>query len=140
MRERDAPALRTGAELPRLERRLDQAKIDRYARVSGDHNPLHTDPAFAAGTPFGGTVAHGMLLLAYLSELMTLAFGRRWLEAGRLRARFRAPARPGDTVAVGGRVTGAQGGQVTCTLECRNQRGELLVSAEAQLPAPAEAS
>ncbi len=85
----------TTAPAAELVRSIDQAVIDRYAQVSGDHNPLHTDPAFAARSQFGGTVAHGMLLLAYVSETLAQACGRAWLERGRLRARFRAPARPG---------------------------------------------
>ncbi len=55
---------------------LTQEKINRYARAGGDGNPLHTDPEFAARTQFGGTIAHGLLVLSYLSEMMTAAFGQ----------------------------------------------------------------
>ncbi len=117
-----------------LVRVIDQGAIDRYAEVSGDRNPLHIDPAFAARTQFGGTVAHGMLLLAYVSEALAQACGRPWLERGRMRARFRAPARPGDTVRV--RVTAR--GQTAWQVEVVDQRGQLLVTAEAEVPpAPA---
>ena len=93
-----------GAELPSLAKTLSQEKIDRYARASGDFNPIHVDPAFAAQTPFGGTIAHGMLLLAYLSEMLTAAFGQAWLSGGRLKVRFKGAARSGETVAIGGHV------------------------------------
>ena len=79
-------------------RSVTQAQIDAYAAASGDHNPLHVDPEFARTTPLGGTVAHGMLVLAWLAALLTDAFGRAWLEGGTLRIRFRAPARPGDVL------------------------------------------
>ena len=127
-------ALRTGSELASVVKELTQEKIDRYAIAAGDGNPLHTDPQFAAKTQFGGTIAHGMLLLAYLSEMMAPVFGRAWLSGGRLKARFRAPARPGDRVTASGRVLRRGDGRVVCQVECRNQRGELLVSGEATVP------
>ena len=48
----------------RHRRPLDAApgRFDRFARLSGDDNPIHVDPAFSARTRFGRTVAHGMLL------------------------------------------------------------------------------
>lgn len=125
--------MREGDALPTLVRELTQEKIDRYARASGDHNPLHTDPGFAAGTQFGGTVAHGMLVLAYLSELMTGAFGMGWIGGGRLKVRFRAPARPGDVITASGRVVRVEGGRTVCEVECRNQRGDVVVSGEAEV-------
>ncbi|MFQ6019725.1 MAG: MaoC family dehydratase [Dehalococcoidia bacterium] len=125
-----------GAQLPTLVREITQAKIDRYSLASGDHNPLHTDRDFAAKTQFGGTVAHGMLLLAYLSEVLTAAFGRRWLEGGRLKVRFRAPARPGDTVTAMGSVTRVSEGRALCQVEVRSQREEVLISGEAEVSVP----
>ena len=128
-----ATILQEGSEIPSVVKELTQDKINRYALAGGDGNPLHTDPEFAAGTQFGGTIAHGMLVLAYLSEMMTAAFGQSWLSGGRLKARFRAPARPGDTVTALGRVLRVAAGRTLCAVECRNQRGEVLVSAEAEV-------
>lgn len=39
-----------------------QDDFDAFARLSGDDNPIHVDPAFSARTRFGRTVSHGMLL------------------------------------------------------------------------------
>jgi 3-hydroxybutyryl-CoA dehydratase len=122
-----------GDALPELVKRVTQEAINRYARSSADHNPLHTDPVFAAGTRFGGTIAHGMLILAYVSEALTAAFGVRWLRSGRLKARFRGPARPGDTVTISGRVKSREAGRTVCEVEARNQAGEVLVSADAEV-------
>ncbi len=58
-----------------VEKRLSQEQIGLYADAARDHNPIHVDEAFARSTPFGGTIAHGMLVLASISEMMTSAFG-----------------------------------------------------------------
>jgi len=127
----------TGAELPSLAKTLSQEKIDRYARASGDFNPIHVDPAFAAQTPFGGTIAHGMLLLAYLSEMLTVAFGRAWLTGGRLKIRFKGAARSHETVTIGGHVQrvqeGHEGRRLWCDVECLNQRSEVLVAGQVEV-------
>jgi 3-hydroxybutyryl-CoA dehydratase len=130
-RQSERMTLAAGNALPSLVKALSQAKIDRYAGVSGDGNPLHTDPQFAAATEFGGTIAHGLLMLAYVSEMMTAAFGARWLGGGRLKVRFRAPARPGDTVTASGQVLRVEDGRTVCRVECRSRSGEVLLDGEA---------
>lgn len=50
-----------------LRRLLTQEDFNRFAELSGDDNPIHVDPVFAAKTHFGGTVSHGMLLYSCLS-------------------------------------------------------------------------
>lgn len=132
-RTSEARAYEVGDELPVLTKTLTQEKINRYAEASGDHNPLHTDPAFAATTQFGGTIAHGMLVLAYISEMMTAAFGHAWGSSGTLKVRFRGAARPGDTVVASGRVVRTEAQRVVCEVESRNGRGEALISGEASV-------
>ena len=78
-------------------RTLSQEQLQAYADAPHDHNPIHVDPEFARSTPFGGTIAHGMLVLALIGEMMQASFGARWTSSGRLKVRFKAPARPGDT-------------------------------------------
>ena len=48
---------------------VNQAAIDTFAAVTGDHQFIHVDPQAAARTPFGGTVAHGFLTLSLLSQM-----------------------------------------------------------------------
>ncbi|MAQ81717.1 MAG: hydratase [Maritimibacter sp.] len=50
-----------------------QAEFDAFAALSGDANPIHVDPEFAATTPFGRTVSHGMLIYAKLWSMLTRA-------------------------------------------------------------------
>ncbi len=51
-------------------REVTQDEVNRFADLTGDHNPVHLDQDFAARTPFGGTIAHGYLTLALVVPLM----------------------------------------------------------------------
>ena len=123
--------------LPTLEKAITRNGITDYAHASGDHNPLHLDPEFASSTRFGGIIAHGMLTLAYISEMMTLAFGRSWLEGGRLKVRFKGAAYPGDTVRTWGRVVKDESDSGSRLIECAvglsNSRGEELITGVATI-------
>ena len=48
---------------------IDQRRIDTFADVTEDHQFIHVDPERAAGSPFGGTIAHGMLTLSMIVHL-----------------------------------------------------------------------
>jgi acyl dehydratase len=112
---------------------LTQTMIDAYAEASGDHNPIHIDREYAKTTPMGGTIAHGMLVLAFASDMMAAAFGRAWPESGKLDVRFRAPARPGDTITARARPSAADGSVLRYTVECVNQNDEVLISGTAEV-------
>ncbi len=124
-------------ELPTLQKPVSQENINLYARASGDHNPIHINEAFARKTPLGGTIAHGMLVLAYISEMMTKAFGISWLTSGKLNVRFRAPARPGDTITVSGTLRKAEQSGAETVLRydvlCANHKGEAVITGEASV-------
>jgi 3-hydroxybutyryl-CoA dehydratase len=113
---------------------ITQENINLYAEASGDFNPIHIDESFAAKTPLGGTIAHGMLSLAYVSEMMTSVFGQNWLSVGKLRAKFKEPARPGDTLTINGKITCLEQkddvSYANCNFECLNQKGEMIVTGE----------
>ena len=117
--------------LPEVTHKVTQAQIAKYADASGDHNPLHLDPDFAATTPFGQPVAHGMLVLAFASELLTRSFGRAWLCGGRLRARFRSPVYAGDVVTARGTLTSHDSSSATYRVLVQNQDGVDVITAEA---------
>ena len=118
-----------------VKRQLTQEQVQRYADATGDHNPIHIDEAFARATPFGGTIAHGMLVLALVSEMMAAAFGEAWLASGRLRVRFKAPARPGDTITASAQPQAPRDGVAAYAVQVRNQRDEVLISGTAEVPA-----
>lgn len=72
--------------------------IRRYADAADDHNPLHLDPEFAKTTRYGGVIAHGMISMAFVLELLVRNFGKDWLESGTVEVSFMAPVRPGDFI------------------------------------------
>jgi acyl dehydratase len=51
-------------------RTFTQSDFDRFAALSGDDNPIHVDPEFAARTKFGRTVAHGMFLYSLVARVL----------------------------------------------------------------------
>jgi len=54
--------------------RFSQAEVDRFAEVTGDRNPLHSDPAFAANTVFKRPIMHGFLGASVFSRLLGMHF------------------------------------------------------------------
>ena len=82
---------------------LDQPRIEAFAEATEDRQFIHVDPASAAQTPFGGTIAHGFLTLSLLSrmaaEAMLVPDGIKMIvNYGLDRVRFLAPVRSGKRV------------------------------------------
>jgi 3-hydroxybutyryl-CoA dehydratase len=81
-----------------IEREVTQSVISNFAEVSGDYNPVHLDPEFAAASLFKGVIAHGILSAAYISAVLgTHLPGPGAIYLGQT-LKFRAPVRPGDKV------------------------------------------
>ena len=115
-----------------VSKEINQERLNAYAKVSGDDNPLHLDPAFAAATQFGGIIAHGMLTLAFVSEMMAAAHGRNWLESGSLRVRFKGAAYLGDRVEAWGNLAKEQESSRTYSVGVRNAtNGKELITGSA---------
>jgi acyl dehydratase len=83
---------------------LDQARIDEFARCTGDHQWIHVDEGRAArDTPFGGTIAHGYLTLSLVAPstfaiLVDNVTVSQALNYGLDKVRFVAPVRAGKRV------------------------------------------
>jgi len=136
--------VREGDPLPEVEQTVTQCRIDRYAEASGDFNPIHVDQDFASGSHFGGTVAHGMMVAASISEMMTATFGTDWLRSGKLKLRFRAPVLPGDTVTAFGAVTRVRqldgATEVACSVGVRRQNDESAITGDATVTVASDGS
>ena len=82
---------------------LDQPRIEAFAEATEDRQFIHVDPASAAQTPFGGTIAHGFLTLSLLSRMAAEAMLvpdviKMIVNYGLDRVRFLAPVRSGKRV------------------------------------------
>jgi acyl dehydratase len=85
-----------GSELGQTEwAAMTQAQVDAFADVTNDHNFIHVDPARAAATPFGGTIAHGFLTLSLLApvtqQLLAVTDAKVTVNYGLDRVRFPSP-------------------------------------------------
>ena len=88
------------------ERLVTGAAIDAFADVSGDHSPNHVDDASMSKSAYGGRIAHGALLIAYMSacstEIVERVLGVRSMETpvslGYDRIRFLKPIYVGDKI------------------------------------------
>ena len=111
-----------------------------FAAVSGDVNPVHLDADYAATTPFGGCIAHGMLSGAIISAAIAMQLpGPGTIYLGQS-LRFTLPVRPGDTLTVRLRVVGKTDKRRLVTLECEvfNQQQQVVVTGTAEVMAPRE--
>jgi acyl dehydratase len=118
-----------GDEMTPLARRVSQEQINAYADASGDHNPIHVDPDFARSVGLPGTIAHGLLDMAVLTEAVA-----RWAggyeRVASVACRFSKPLLPGETVTCTGRVVDIDesSGLATLELEAVSSSGERVLT------------
>jgi acyl dehydratase len=120
-----------GAALPGFERGpVTRTDIVKYAGASWDFNPIHHDEPFAKSARSGGIIAHGMMVLAYLSSLATAYLGT--VEFDKFSGRLLEITRPGDTLRIAGRVERVtpreRGGEVELSLTATKQTGEVVAA------------
>ncbi len=110
----------SGAAPPVLRRVVTQAVIDAYAAASGDHNPIHVDPAFARSGPYGRTIAHGLMTLAFAGQMLNRWSDGRFDAEGEIEVAFVGPVFAGDEVEVFGELQGpADAPGLTLSVGCR---------------------
>lgn len=71
--------------------RFTQERVQLFAEVTGDNNPIHVDPVYAATTPFGKPIVHGF----FAGSVFSKVFGTTWPGEGTIymyqEMSFRAP-------------------------------------------------
>ena len=115
-----------------ITKKIEQADIEAFAEVTGDHNPVHVDEAFAQQTRFGRRIAHGMLTASLISSVLANKLpGEGSVYLGQT-LQFVAPVFPGDEVTARVTVKAVREGKPIVTLEtiCVNQRGETVIRGE----------
>jgi len=123
-----------------IERTLTATDIQLFATLSGDVNPQHMDPAFAASTRFHGVIAHGMWGAALISAVLgTRLPGPGTIYLGQTLT-FLAPVHIGDMLKVRVKVSSRDETKKRLVLACTcvNQDGKTVIDGEAQVIAPTE--
>ncbi len=103
---------------------LGQDRINQFADVTEDRQFIHIDPVRASDSPFGGTIAHGMLTLSMIVHLCdnfapSVEGVRMVINYGFDRVRFAAP------VKVDGRIRA-----VATLIDVKERSGQMLVKAK----------
>jgi 3-hydroxybutyryl-CoA dehydratase len=124
-------------QVAELTRQVSASDLDAFAAVTGDDNPVHLDEAYAAATPFGGRIAHGMLAAGYISA----AIGTKLPGPGTIYVsqslRFRRPVRIGDRVTARVEIVAVDEARARVTLETACLvNGKAVVEGEAEVMVP----
>lgn len=123
-----------------LTRPLKLSDIELFAVASGDVNPTHVDAEFAATSRFHHVVAHGM----WGASLISAVLGTKLPGPGAVYVsqtlRFERPVAPGDVVTATVEVVRREpeGRRLTLRCLCVNDRGETVISGEAEVVAPSQ--
>jgi 3-hydroxybutyryl-CoA dehydratase len=134
----DFDRLEEGGRFRSRGRTVTEADLVSFSALTGDFHPLHTDAEWAAGSEFGGRVAHGALLLSYCVGLVPFDPERVLALRGFDRVAFKRPVRIGDTIHVEGELESKQAldaaaGLVVFGWKVVNQRGETVALAKARV-------
>ena len=96
-----------------------QNLFDNYGQLNGDNDIFHYDDKYAKDRGFRGTLGHGLMYTAYVSDVAAKKYGKAWHYKGQLQVKFIAPVCPGDQLTVQIDETG--------DAECSSQFGKTLV-------------
>ncbi|MBE3561288.1 MAG: MaoC family dehydratase N-terminal domain-containing protein [Ktedonobacteraceae bacterium] len=120
-----------GDELPKLIKDpVTHLQLVRYAGASGDFNPLHTDPSVGEQIGTGGLIAHGMLIMGFVGQLLSNYVGPEALR--KFHVRFKGMTRPGDVITCTGTITKKYTldgeGRIEGRVQAADQNGDVKVT------------
>lgn len=100
----------------------------RYAEVSGDGNPIHTDDNVAKMAGLNGKILHGLATMAFAARaVVERAAAGDPARLKRLKVRFTKPVYPLDTLTARGWVVEKTGARTLYAFEVRNQSGVVVL-------------
>ena len=117
---------------------IEQADVDAFAHVTGDHNPVHVDEEFAKTTRFGKRIVHGMLTASLISAVLANKLpGEGSVYLGQT-LQFVVPVFAGDEITACVTVKEIREDKPIVKLEtvCVNQRDEVVIRGEATVLLP----
>lgn len=119
---------------------LTERDVILFAACSGDVNPVHLDKNYAATTPFGEPIGHGMWTGALVSAAIATCLPGPGSVYRSQNLSFKNPVKIGDEVTVTLTVSEIKARVKLVTLDCEahNQEGKLIAKGVAEVIAPAE--
>ena len=119
-------------------RPISAADVQAFADVSGDDNPLHLDPDYAATTPFGQPIVHGAFLLGIVSKVLGRDYPGHGSVAVALSAKFLRPVPVGSEVRFEVKVAEKieRHGHVRVKVYAYNEAGKMSLGGEAVVIPP----
>jgi acyl dehydratase len=124
---REVSRVSVGDGLPPLRHVVQRPDLVRYAGASGDFNPIHWNDEWARSVGLPGVIAHGMLSMAVAARMIS-AYAGDPAAIKRLRVRFSAVLRPGQTLTVTGEVAAVDGKQVSLRFRGEEDEGNRVIS------------
>jgi acyl dehydratase len=118
----------------RFSKTVGETDVYLFAGITGDLYRNHTDEEYMRGTPYGGRIAHGALMVGYMSAAsskLTESCPVPVVSYGYDRIRFIKGVRLGDTITVEYRITehNPEEAKTFAQVTCTNQRGEVVAAA-----------
>lgn len=110
---------------------VSESDVYLYAGITGDFSPNHVDAEFMANGHYGERIAHGTLLLGFMSAASARLYLGRTVSQGYDRVRFIGAVRFGDTITTDYRVDEIDRvkKRIYATVTCTNQHSETVAVA-----------
>ena len=123
--------VQVGDAIPKLVKSpISHLQLVRYAGASGDFNPLHTDPKFGELIGTGGIIAHGMLIMGFVGQMLSDYFGPTALR--KFDVRFKGMTRIDDVITCTGTITEKHEvdneGCITGKVRATDQNGDVKIT------------
>ena len=123
--------VQVGDAIPKLVKSpVSHLQLVRYAGASGDFNPLHTDPKFGELIGTGGIIAHGMLIMGFVGQMLSDYFGPTVLR--KFDVRFKGMTRIDDVITCTGTITEKHEvdheGRITGKVRATDQNGDVKIT------------
>ena len=126
-------------QIAQISKEITYTDITLFAAVTGDFNPVHFDPVYAAGTHFKERIAHGMIIAGLISGVIGMKLpgpGTIYLQQN---LNFLAPVKVGDVVTASVEVIELlEKNRVRLKTKCVKQDGVVVLDGEALVIAPKE--
>jgi len=123
--------VQVGDDIPQLVKSpVTHLQLVRYAGASGDFNPLHTDPKIGEMIGTGGIIAHGMLIMGFVGQLVSDYVGPSALR--KFGVRFKGMTRIDDVITCSGTITKKYEvdgeGRIEGKVQAADQNGDVKVA------------